>query len=455
MTMKANQYPADTRQLNLYKNFPSTHYLSNPDNVMHVIAWCTFWRRNLHRFAMDYLKLKLYEYQQLALYMMGVNNMTCIIASRNDAKTFIISVYACCMCILYSGFKFRLGATTEKQAKLIVSEKIIGELCEWSPNLKKEIVGYSVRSNDIFVKFANGSIISVFVANENARGIRSHGICREEFRQIKEKIEDSVIAPFQTVRNQPYMLIPEYGNNPVLQEEPKDIYISSSWIDDGNWMWKIVDQAAENIVKGTPNEAILLCFDEAIALKHHLKTLKQMKRMKKKLDPVTWKTEILNLKVSDGMSSYFTYKMLMDRQNLQNVFYPINNIDYITKKKNKYSIPKLDNEKRIVSCDIAFVAGGQNDNSVYSCIRAIPESMTYENDESVVVVEQGYKRQYSYIESNQMGDTTAQAIRIRQLYEDFNADYIVLDCRNGGEFVALFYRNIKVINERKKSGSLR
>lgn len=447
--MKENKYPVDKNQLELYKKFPSTHYLSNQKNVLHVLAWATFWRRNLHRFALDYLRIKLYEYQQLSLYLMGVSNFICIIASRNDAKTFIIALYACCICILYPGTKFRIGASTEKQAKLMVSEKIIDELCRWSPNLKKEIVDYSTRSNDIYVEFASGSKITVFVANENARGLRSNAICREEMRQIKEKVEDSIIAPFQTVRNQPYMLNPFYGNNSILQEEPIDIYISSSWIADGNWMWKIVDQASEGIRKNTPTEAVFLCFDEAIALKHHLKTMKQMMRMKKKLDPVTWKTEILNLKVSDGMSSYFTYKMLMDRQILKQVFYPMNDMDYIAKRKNKFSIPKLDNEVRVISNDIAFVAGSQNDNSVYSCIRAIPETITYENENNVVVVEQGYRRQYPYIESNQIGDTTLQAVRIRQLYEDFGADYIVLDARNGGSQI-LYTLQKPLYDEKRK-----
>ena len=96
-------------------------------------------------------------------------------------------------------------------------------------------------------------------------------------------------------------------------------------------------------------------------------------------------------------------------------------------------VAKQDGEIRVVACDIAFVAGKQNDNSIYSCIRAIPETMTYESEDSnSIEVKQGYRRQYCYIESNQMGDTTQQAIRIRQLYEDFDADYIVLDCRNGG-----------------------
>ena len=39
------------------------------------------------------------------------------------------------------------------------------------------------------------------------------------------------------------MLNPFYGQNKDLEEEPIDIYISSSWYDDGNWMWDIADQA--------------------------------------------------------------------------------------------------------------------------------------------------------------------------------------------------------------------
>lgn len=437
---------ADDNQLQLYKKFPSTHYLSNKNNVIHVLAWATFFKRNMHRFVIDYLGINLYEYQAIAIYLMGISNLICIIASRNDAKSFIVAVYAVARCLLYKGTKFRIGASTEKQAKLIVSEKIIDELCDWSPILRKEIENYSIRSNDIFVKFRNGSKITVFVANENARGLRSNGICREETRQIKKKIEDSVISPFQTPRVPKYMHNPFYKDNKSLQEQPVDIYISSSWYDDGNWMWDIQKQALREMKNH--NGGLFLAFDESITIKHGLKTMDQLKKEKKKQDPATWKIEFLNLKLRDSISSYFTYAMLINRQVSQQLFLPRNIVDFKSGKKNKYAIKKLDNELRIISNDIAFVAGNQNDNSVYSCIRAIPETTTYNSDDNSVEIKQGYRRAYPYMESNQMGDTTLQAIRIRQLYEDFNADYIVVDVRNGG--LQVLYSLEKVLYDKER-----
>lgn len=82
-----------------------------------------------------------------------------------------------------------------------------------------------------------------------------------------------------------------------------------------------------------------------------------MLKEKQKQDPITWKIEFLNLRVRDSVSSYFTYAMLLNRQKLKHLFYPRTTLDFKNNKKNKYAIPKLDNEVRVVSNDIAFVAG--------------------------------------------------------------------------------------------------
>ncbi len=256
------------------------------------------------------------------------------------------------------------------------------------------------------------------------------------------------MMPFQTPRKPKYMLRDYYKNIVVLKEEPIDIYISSSWYDDGNWMWDISGQALDAMKKH--KGGIMLAFDESITLKHDLKTIDQLIKEKKKQDPATWKIEFLNLKVRESTFSYFTYSMLMKRQVLKQVFYPRTTIDFKSNKKNKHSIPKQENEIRVVSNDIAFVAGIKNDNSVYSCLRAIPESIVYETNDSSgnVEIKNGYRREIPYLEANQMGDTTKQAIRIRQLYEDFGGDFIVLDTRNGG--LQILYNLQKVLYDEER-----
>lgn len=432
-----NNVYADEKQQNLYKKFPSTHFLSNPKNVHNTLLWSTFLRRNFHRIAIDYLGIKLHIYQQLILYLMGISQLIVIVASRAAAKSFIIALYACCKAIIKPNSRIVLGSATRGQSKLIISEKIKNELMNMSPALRKEIRDIKDSANESIVYFHNGSTIKVFTANQFARGLRSTDAVREEFRQIDKEVDDSVISPFQTIRQAPYMIDPFYSSIEDLKEDPVDIYISSSWFDTDStnggvhWMWNLVDQAYEDMMSN--GRSVMLAFDESITLKHNIRTQRQMQQEKRKQDPITWKIEFLNLRVKDSTSAFFTYSMLTDNQRLKQVFYPRKVDDVRLKKKNKYDIPKQDGEIRVISCDIAFVAGKQNDNSIYSCIRAIPETMTYETDNNnEIEVKQGYRREFSYIESNQMGDTTAQAIRIRQLYEDFSADYICIDCRNGG-----------------------
>lgn len=423
---------ADDFQCELYKRFPSDSFLGNPSNVDHLIQWITFFRRNLHRFAMDYLGLKLHLYQIIMLFLMGINHFIVVVASRASAKSFIIALYACCRCILYPNSMIVLSSSTKGQSKLLVSEKIQKELMNLSPPLRKEILKIKDNQNEVIVFFKNHSTITVVPASENGRGYRSNVIVREEFRQIKKSIDDSILSPFQIIRQTPYMKDEKYINIPELQEETVDIYISSSWFDNGqNWMWDIVDQAYDEMMKGKP--ACMLAFDESIALLHKIKTMRYFQTEKKKQDPITWQLEFLNTRLKENRSAFFTYSMLQQNQRCKRPFYPRTLIDFKSGRKNPYDIPKQKGEVRLINCDMAFIENKKNDNSVFSCMRLLPEITTYKRDASDdLEIDNGYRRIVPYIESVQGGDIAKQALRIRQLYEDFGSDYIVLDLRNAG-----------------------
>lgn len=422
---------ADDYQKAVYKKFPQTHFLSNEQNMDHLLLWITFFRRNLHRVAIDYLGLSLYPYQIIILYLMGISRFICIIASRAAAKSFIIAIYACCKCIVYPGSQIVLCSATKGQSKLIVSEKIQKELMSKSKALNREILKIKDNQNEVIVFFRNTSTITVVPASDNGRGYRSTCIIREEFRQIDKKIEDSVLSPFQIIRKPPYMTNPYYEQIKELQEESIDVYISSSWFDDGHWMWKIADRAYDGMING--EDMFLLALDESITLRHAIKSFTYMRNEKKKQDPLTWAIEFLNTRVKENTSAYFSYNMLHKNQRCKKPFYPRKHSDVRLNKKNIYAIPKQPGEIRIVSCDMAFVEDKKNDNSVFSCMRFLPEYKTYNRSENGEVnFTNGYRRIVPYIEPIQGGDTVKQSIRIRQLYEDFEADYIVLDLRNAG-----------------------
>lgn len=439
---------ADERQGNLHTKFPSDSFLGNASNMDHVMQWITFFRRNLHRFVLDYLGIKLHLYQRVMLYLMGIMYFIVVIASRASAKSFIIALYACCRGILYPNSKIVLVSSTKGQAKLLVSEKIQKELMDRSPVLRKEILKIKDNQNEVIVYFRNHSTITVVPASENARGYRSNIAVREEFRQIKKHIDDSIIAPLQIIRQTPYMMDAYYSNIPELQEENVDIYISSSWFDDGqNWMWGIVDQAFDDMLKGRPG--CLLAFDESIAIMHKIKSMRYFQTEKKKQDPITWQLEFLNVRLKENQRAFFTHSMIQQNQRCKRPFYPRTLFDFKTGKRNPYDIPKQKNEVRVVACDMAFVKNDKNDNSIFSCIRLLPESTTYEHESSNgVTIDNGYRRIVPYLESVQGGDLTRQAIRIRQLFQDFSADYIVLDLRNAG--IAIYDLLAKVMYDEER-----
>ena len=411
----------DDRQKHLHEHFPSTSKLSDPYFVKKLLEWLTFWRRNPNRFVQRYFGISLYLYQHIILYLMDLCPSICIVAARSAAKSFIIALYACKEAILRPGSLIVVASATKKQAKLIVS-----------PLLQSEIKAIKNNQNDIEVNFYNGSSIVVTSANENVRGYRATVFIYEEFRMIAKRIIDTVLSPTLFQRQIPFRN--KYQDEYMeLREEPKEVYISSSWYR-SHWMWDFMKLVTKDMLnKGT---SILIGMDYSIALRHEIKTRDFLIKERKKLDRVAWTIEYENQMVSENAHAYFTYEMLNRNRVLKRPFYPRRDEDVLSKAKNKYAIPKQAGEIRIVSCDIAMVGGEANDNSIFSCIRALPESNEYKVSDMSgdhIEVKQGYRRQVVYMEPQENLETMAQAIRIKQLFADFDADYCVLDCQNAGQ----------------------
>ena len=436
----------DERQATLHEHFSSTHYLHKPENVMRLMEWITFYRRNPSRFVEHYFGIVLHLYQHIILYLMEFVPSFCIVAARSAAKSFLIAIFACKEAILRPGAKIVVASATKKQARLIVSEKIKKELIPKSPLLAAEIDSFKDNQNEIEVIFKNGSSIVVVAANENARGYRATVMIYEEFRMIVKNIIDSVLSPFLYIRQADYLKLPEYSS---MVEEPKEVYISSAWYQ-SHWMWKLIQTLTKDMF--TDGSSCVIAMDYSIALKHNIKTRNFLIKERKKLDPISWAIEYENQMIAENAKSFFNYEQLNRNRRLKRAFYPRRNDEALLKQKNKYDIPKQVGEIRILSCDIAMEGGNATDNSIYSCIRLLPESQEYkvmDTQGEHIEVKRGYRRQVSYMEAVHGGETTKQAIRIKQLYTDFNADYCVLDGRNAG--ISVYDMLAKVLYDEERN----
>lgn len=107
-------------------------------------------------------------------------------------------------------------------------------------------------------------------------------------------------------------------------------------------------------------------------------------------------------------------------------------------KKIKY--PQKENgEIRLLSMDVATAGGSKNDATAISIMQMVPAGGTQ------------YIRNVVYMETIDGGHGQDQAIRVRQLYDDFDVDYVVIDTNGRDAHPIGDSRSVT----RKKTGTLR
>jgi hypothetical protein len=222
---------------------------------------------------------------------------------------------------------------------------------------------------------------------------------------------------------------PKYSH---LIEEPRQILISSAY-HKGLWWYQETIATIKMMLEGI--SAGFIAFDYLIAIKHGIKTKKQIQKERATMDEITFMEEYENIPFGENSNSYFKLDMFRKNRSIKKAFYPLRN-DILDKKKNPYNIKRVDGEIRLVSVDIATRKGNVNDNTIISCIRLIPTA-------------KGFLREVVYLESHQGEHTGKQALRIKQVYYDFESDYIVLDLQNTG--IAIF-EQLAIITKDEERG---
>ena len=399
-----------------------------------VKKWASFYKANPHRFVEDYLKIKLHLFQKILIYMCFHVDYTMYLAARGQGKSWLIAVIVIIRCILYPNSKIIIASGTKGQAKLIITQKIKDFKMRY-PMVDREILDIKSTGNECIVYFRNGSSIEAVTSTDNSRGYRGNFLILDEFRMIKEDILKKVLKPFLNVNRQPpYLMNPEFM---YLQEENKEIYISSAWYK-SHWSWLKFKSFLKSMTR-SKNTSFACGLNYQLSLHHGILTQKKVDNEMNAddFDPIAWGMEMDCIFWGENSKSYFKLDDLQKNRILTKPFYPTDNRDFLQNKK-KLKTKKntrLNGEIRIVGVDTALMGGLGNDNSVFTLIRLIPTSS-------------GYERQVVYIEHMNGEHTTIQAIRLKQLFYDFEADWIAMDTQ--GNSMSLFDDLVKVLYDTER-----
>lgn len=121
----------------------------------------------------------------------------------------------------------------------------------------------------------------------------------------------------------------------------------------------------------------------------------------------------------EASNAFYSYTDMEINRTLDLPVYPPAYYHILGDPKLKYK-PKINGEIRLIGMDIATQGGSKNDNTCFSVLSLIPNKSLQ------------YNRSLIYMEVKNGGHTHDQALRLRQLYEDFEADFVVIDTNGVG-----------------------
>ena len=397
-----------------------------------VKIWVEYWRKNPHRFVEDYLQLSLFPFQKILIYMMNICNIYVFIATRGLGKTYLTAIFCVTRCILYPGTKVVLASGNKKQAGEVLAK--IEELRHSSVALDREVDYIKQSLDNQICMFHNGSFIVATTSGDGARGKRGNILIIDEFRLVKEKDANMVLKPMLTApRRPPFLNKEKYSNYPL--ESNKELYLSSAYYR-SSWVWDKFKTTITDMCNGKP--AFTCAIPYICSLDHGILLREKLEQDRRDLGEIAFLMEYCCCFYGEAENAYFKSDELNNCRVLQKAFYPLKDWEYRdeeTRKKKMKQMPKLKDEFRIVSADIAIEEGRQNDNSIYTLIRLIPNG-------------DKFKREVVYMEHHNGVDPEAQSIRLKQLFYDFEADRMIIDVNGAGSSVLTNLQQAQYDNQR-------
>ena len=414
------------------------------------MGWVSYWRKNPHRFAEEYLGIKLHLFQKIILYMVNKVPYFMYIASRGQGKSFIIAVYTISRAVLYPGSKIVISSKNKGQASLIISAKIV-ELYGLYDAIRFEIgnegnISTSINSGEgSSVKFKNGSTIKVAVAGDGGRGLRANVLIVDEFILVDHSTITKVLVPLLSDPRQPEFKkkYPNKYRNYV--EDNVQIYLSSAGYKT-HWSWDEFQSSVDGMLRGKMTAfAVTIPYQASIYHGNLTQEFINNIRSKTTFDEISFEMEYGGQFIGQNEKGYFKLQPINDSRTVAKAFMPPTNLEFsenakLAKPKKLTNMPRQAGEIRIVGLDVALLGGNRsvkNDSSAFTCMRMLPDKSG------------GFTRHIVYLESiKESIETDNLAIRLKQLYYDFESDYAVIDANGNG--IGVYDSCARVLYDQKR-----
>ena len=379
--------------------------------------WTAFYRANPHRFAVDYLGMRwMTPIQKIILNLILKFTYALIIASRGMGKTMLVAAAICVKCILYPGIQVVIAAGNRGQS-INVLNKIIDEYLPNSVNLQNEIETYKATPADAYITFKNGSIVKVVTARDSARSARANWIINDEFVQIKKTVIDGVLRKFKAgLRTPGFYEKKQYKDYP---KEPNcETYISSAYYK-FHYSWNKFKAYFKSMAKGENYVCVGFPYQLPVSQGYYPPEQIREEMQESDFDPIKFSMEMESLFFGEASNAFYSYTDLEINRTIERPVYPPHYYQILGDPKWKYP-EKQDGEIRIIGMDIATQGGSKNDNTCFSVLSLIPNRFSQ------------YDRSLIFIDVMNGGHTADQSLRLRRMFEDFQADFVVIDTNGVG-----------------------
>lgn len=404
----------------------------------------SYYRQFPHLFVEDYLGITLKDYQKIVLYEMVHNKYFVFTGSRSIAKTFMTAICAITVAVLFPRSKIVITAM-EKQQIAESFTKIL-EIMKVSPMASEEISDCSDTVTSMRCLFWNGSTIRPATMSEGSRHYRANFVIVDEYVTYDNDILQKVITAFLSLPRRPaYLDLPEYQTKEYeyLIEPNKQVYLSSVG-HKSSWAYKLLEDAFKQMIYG--KEGYFVCaLSYRTAVKSGLirKDTYVQEMSKSTTDKQVFDAEYMSIWMSDSENGYYKYDMLENCRTLKRAEYLTNLQQFVAEKDNRYVKKRLkkdeqSNEIILVGADIASVGGKRNDLSAYCVLRLIEKKKVrkkFIDGREVSTVFKYYDRELIHMETHEGMLVKNQTERLKRLFYEYGASYLVVDAMNCGSSV--------------------